>query len=340
MVIPPRRGHPPHRHRRRGSALTELAICLLPYSLLFIGSLIFWQLGMGMQESAKAVAWYASDPRALTAEDVRMRFFIRDLGQVDIPGKRFDVLSNPAEDAEEPVLPYGNSVGGIMDLEAAIARGLAYSASIDGTLRAFDSRGLARALREMGVVSGESYAAATGRGAEIDFDQPEQIDLPGLELTDEGRAALQAAAAALGDGQSGPANLRWLTYHWGGIDSYRGGAPFLPFGKTPQPMETEGEAAADFRRGTVLRGGTLGASPDAGLAWMEAVVRNDGAVRGRHRPGELPDVPFVEWIGHYLQDSLVSPASPDGAADQELLRYGDKARALVLSLDSESAAAP
>jgi len=264
-----------------------MALCLLPYGLLILGIALFAQIGMGMQEAAKSVVWYAANPDATIPEHFgdskqrTRRFFFGDAindetagrGNAAIAPKSMDDPLDVDEAAEEPVLPYGNRINGRIDLATALSRGITYSYDLDGNYHAYDDSGIAAKLMENGVIKPGNF---------YDMDPASE-----LELTAEGEYALEAAAALLGDGEtygSRPPKPPWLSYHEVQVKSYTAGLQRLPWGRGGRlPLESK-EGAGEFRRDVTLRGRSEepGGETPAPLSRMEMVVRNPDAER---KPG-------------------------------------------------------
>lgn len=281
--MPPSSPAPPGR-AGRGSALTELAICLLPLGLALMGILLLGQLAMGSQEARKAVAWYLASPEARVQGDLEDRFFRWDRGRAEIPDKRAGVTPEPAVEWEEPVLPYGDRVGAATDLDAALARSLFYFTRTDGSQGWRDPKGVTAKLARLGLLA--------------------SMDPPVGEPQ-----AMQAIALLLGGTRNGgePSPDAWLRYAAVQVDSYTGGLATLGLGQRELPLETPGETSDRFRGEWKLEGGD--GQP---LAWLEALVHPKEAFLGSHAPGAEPTVRLERMPGAIQtpEGESVSPKDP------------------------------
>ncbi len=90
----------------RGSALTEFAICLLPYALLFLGAMILGDLAVSYQQGWIATRWTAQRPGEQDPERVRALFVNNPAAETFVLEQAvdWDGGADPFED--EPVLPY------------------------------------------------------------------------------------------------------------------------------------------------------------------------------------------------------------------------------------------
>lgn len=115
------------RHnRQRGSAMTELMICLFPYAMIVLGVILIGHLALGRQEVNKAVAWAATKPLEQSRSDVS-RHFYKGVGvteeEFEFRDEAFATEGEleaylPVDDArDEPILPYSGT-----DVEAAVTR--------------------------------------------------------------------------------------------------------------------------------------------------------------------------------------------------------------------------
>lgn len=93
---------------RRGTAMTEFIICILPYTLAFMGGVFLWHIALGKQELYK-YAFSASHGGGTDGE----AFFQGMSGQATLAEvQQYDQASHAEyntltnADAEEPVLPY------------------------------------------------------------------------------------------------------------------------------------------------------------------------------------------------------------------------------------------
>jgi hypothetical protein len=101
---------------RRGNAMTELLICLFPYTIMLLGVVLLTEICMGKQEMLKSVAWTSPKPAEQTGDEVASRFFVRENGT----GKLTETIPytpDAEKTTEEPVLPYEGD-----DITAAITR--------------------------------------------------------------------------------------------------------------------------------------------------------------------------------------------------------------------------
>ncbi len=100
--------------QQRGSAMTELMICMLPYTMLILGVILIGHLGLGKQEVYKAVAWTSPRPDVQTEAEVEDFFFL-GLGGQSTPSFNEEIFETEDEmsryivasqSEDEPVLPY------------------------------------------------------------------------------------------------------------------------------------------------------------------------------------------------------------------------------------------
>lgn len=265
--------------------MTELAICLLPLGLVMLGTVLLGHLTMGRQESAKALGWYMLNPDVTGPGSLNGRFFLNDAGTPRIADKILNAPPEPAATSEEPVLPYGNKLEGVMDLTAAIERALERIITADGFVRIRDAKGVVKKLARLGLVT--NYKSAVNTSVPLDFDNPEETPLPTLAIDQD---VLRMVADALGgtpDGLSGSGSAPDAFVRYARVEatSYLGGLPALGIGQARLTYEADDADAQRFRGEWTLRG-----PQGTPLALLEGVLQNPDALRGTHRPGQLTTV--------------------------------------------------
>lgn len=293
-----------HGCSSRGAALTELAICLLPLGVVFLGIMLFSNLMLGRQEASKLLAWYLYNPSAKSAAALDGRFYRGSRGKVDIRDKRLDTPPQAASATEEPVLPYGDRVEGTIDLVAAIERSLDRVIMPNGEVVTHDAQGVARKLARLGLVT--NYTRVAGSKTSLDRDNPSATAIVAVEV-DENTALAVARILGGSSGDSGlAASDAWLRYTRVEVDSFTGGLGALSLDTLRLPYEDGdddgGQTVADrerFRGEFTVRGGKIGKGKARGpLALLEGVSRDESVTRGDHVIGSAPDVRLEQIPDH------------------------------------------
>lgn len=110
--------------------MTELLICILPYSLIILGATTVTYLLIGQQEVLKTIAWASPKPDKQTEDDVTARFFVGTPGTLSFAEDN-EYEPEVSDTKQEPVLPYSQK-----DIAAAISRGsvrVVHKTSLDAT---------------------------------------------------------------------------------------------------------------------------------------------------------------------------------------------------------------
>ena len=309
----PPRQNPASGGVRRGAALTELAICLLPLGLALLGVTLLGHLAMGRHESHKLLAWYMASPDATRQGDLDGRFLQGSLSSAEIPDKASGALPEPAELWEEPVLPYGDSVGGAaLDLAVALERSLDRLVYSDGTVGVSDARGVARKFARLGLIT--NYRSLLGARASLNPDNPSELRMPTVQFEED---AMRTIAFLLGGSRSGSSSPisedAWLRYSAVRVDAITGGLAAMNLGQAALPLETQGEAVDRFRGDWTLTG-----EYGQPLVLLEGLVQPEEARLGTHAPGADPQdtIKFSRFGAHI--------ATPEGErvdpADHALMR--------------------
>lgn len=206
------------RHRQRGTALTELVLCLLPYLIVLLGAIFFWHLMLGKQEVIKYSTSAAMPGEGTISESA---FFGKLKGTATRSGVETFSFGNNGADAsfndlaqvteeDEPVLPYKNNGE---DLKRAIElAGISvyYSVEEGGYKLSLGETG--NRLKALGFLDVDTKAV---------YKNTDDIKVNVTQMD-----MLQEASQALGE---------WVSYR-GAYGNY---TYTVPFGKGRLPMEAE-----------------------------------------------------------------------------------------------------
>lgn len=200
------------RRKRRGSAMVELMICLLPYSLMVLGISLLSDLTVSRQELLKAMAWSSPKPNDQSGEvddtSNKRKFFANSQGKAAF----WEQSINPAAGRLEPVLPYDSSG---LDMAAARVRlstrvKRSYDRQSDGTIKSvvseeqtglgkyLESRGIDLLDGEISLALGEFVSYRQSGGT---YTNQEMMSLS-PEILDEGKYELSNAPSGSPTGYS------------------------------------------------------------------------------------------------------------------------------------------
>ncbi len=104
----------------RCAAMTEFLLCMFPFAVIFTGVILFGELMLGKQSSAKAFVYASSSPSEEVDSEIESMFF---QGQHGTPTISYEAEYEPeTEDDDEPVLSYTSD-----DMEGALTVGSVYA---------------------------------------------------------------------------------------------------------------------------------------------------------------------------------------------------------------------
>ncbi len=272
--------------RQRGSAVTELLLCVFPYALLLLGVILIGQLSIGKQECFKAVGWSGPRPDEQDLEGDVDEYFFFGPGTATF-GEVLPYEPEVSQETEEPVLPYARE-----DIEAAVSR---ESVHVSHTTRIEDGEvvvdvtvnatNAGKALLEAGLI--EDLDGILGRRT-LDPDDLKDLSLS-FPINEE---RCQEVSDTL---------TSWLAYS-------RSHAGFS-YGLGGQPLafeRTHGDADSLTRAESFRDDFEMGGEDDDVFA-LECASPDPGGFRGFHA-SESVDMDAFETMGYQTDDgSVVDP---------------------------------
>jgi len=274
--------HPRSSERTRGSALTELAICLLPYCLILLGVMLMGQLSLGKQESFKSVAWAGSRPEAQILDGEVDRHFFPGPGTATF-GETLPYSPVVQADSEEPVLPYTAA-----DIAAAASRD---AVNVSHTTRVENGE----VVVDLQVTKTRAGQAMEDAGLVSDLDSI--VGKQELDPSDLGDVSYSFPVNTDVAGDIARTLTSWVDYS----RSYAGFSYKL--GAKPLPLETPGEDAEALRESF-----TMGGEDDDVFALQSASPNPEG-FRGAHADGatEPVDLEAYPTMAYDSDAGIVDP---------------------------------
>ncbi len=274
-----------HLRRIRGSALTELAICMLPYALVMLGVMLLGQISLGKQEIFKAVNWASPAPGTQDLSGDVDKYFFLGKGTASF---HEESPYEPEVDAEteEPVLPYTAS-----DIQAAATREAVHVSQttrvVDGEVVVDVSVNCTRsgkALQEAGMLDLSGIVGKTTLDPEDVGDLSYNLDVDAT-LSQEVADTLAS----------------WVTYSRSQAGYEYGLGKDMGI-STPLPLENDESGQAAKFRDTFKIGGEA----DDNTFACQAVSPNEEGFRGFHADDSI-DVDAITNAGFESDDGNVDP---------------------------------